>query len=335
MSKSQFSSPFHQNELVRTKNYLAGSLFESSFIFKTSKGANILTEIPEGVVDPDGPAPPDGVAVVIGTVIDTDLRVTTLGNWSKYMENTYNKPITSAKHTFLIIEPENDPTFAGDFTKAVTVLKRLQTKIAKTNKHLWLVQQNNGEDMICFAFHVFEPKTENSAPSIDMIDLPVPTECRDTVKELAESHVVRDFVVWDVDGTRLAPEAIESKLPGALVECYFGIEHRSFGGTDSFSGIINQVIILRPAQLKPPSPFKPSAAASKPFRAPILSAEQIHAQEQRAVGYFTTPISSPGPSNVFQTPTKRRASKEPDGSAQKRNNTRQGKNKDDESSDST
>jgi hypothetical protein len=105
MSKSQFSSPFHQNELVRTKNYLAGSLFESSFIFKTSKGANILTEIPEGVVDPDGPAPPDGVAVVIGTVIDTDLRVTTLGNWSKYMENTYNKPITSAKHTFLIIEP--------------------------------------------------------------------------------------------------------------------------------------------------------------------------------------------------------------------------------------
>jgi hypothetical protein len=66
-------------------------------------------------------------------------------------------------------------------------------------------------------------------------------------------------------------------------------------------GIINQVIILRPAQLKPPSPFKPSAAASKPFRAPILSAEQIHAQEQRAVGYFTTPISSPGPSNVFQS----------------------------------
>jgi hypothetical protein len=69
-----------------------------------------------------------------------------------------------------------------------------------------------------------------------MIDLPVPTECRDTVKQLAESYVVRDFVVWDVDGTRLAPEAIKSKLPRALVECYFGIEHRSFGGTDSFSG---------------------------------------------------------------------------------------------------
>ncbi|KAJ7803505.1 hypothetical protein B0H14DRAFT_2613209 [Mycena olivaceomarginata] len=304
MSKSQFSSPFHQNELVRTKNYLAGSLFESSFIFKTSKGTNILTEIPEGVVDPDGPAPPDGVAVVIGTVID-------------------NRP------------SKNDPTFAGDFTKAVTVLKRLQTKIAKINKHLWLVQESNGKDIIRFAFRVFEPKTENSAPSVDMIDLPVPTECRDAVKQLAESHVVHDFVVWDVDGTHLAPEAIEPKLPGALVECYFGIEHRSFGGTDSFSGIINQVIILRAAQLKPPSPFKP-------FRAPILSAEQIHAQEQRAVGYFTTPISSPGPSNVFQSssqtftaPTKRRASKEPDGSAQKHNNTGQGKDKDDESSDST
>jgi hypothetical protein len=66
-------------------------------------------------------------------------------------------------------------------------------------------------------------------------------------------------------------------------------------------GIINQVIILLAAQFKPPSPFKPSGAASKPFRAPILSAEQIHAQEQCAVGYFTTPISLPGLSNVFQS----------------------------------
>jgi hypothetical protein len=40
---------------------------------------------------------------------------------------------------------------------------------------------------------------------------------------------------------------------------------------------------------------------SKPFRALILSAEQIHAQEQCTVCYFTTPISSPGPSNVFQS----------------------------------
>jgi hypothetical protein len=102
------------------------------------------------------------------------------------------------------------------------------------------------------------------------------------------------------------------------------------------SGIIQQVIILRAAAPKPPSPIKPSAL--RPYRATILSPEQVHAQEQRAVSFFTTPVSSAGPSNskpflhyklpqlLKLTPatvpiTKRKASAEPEGSNPKRVNS--------------
>lgn len=75
-----------------------------------------------------------------------------------------------------------------------------------------------------------------SAPTIDIDSYPVPTECRESLEKIAGNYVVRDFVVWDVDGKRIPPQDISSKLPGALVECYFGITHHSFGGDDTFGG---------------------------------------------------------------------------------------------------
>ncbi|KAJ7336963.1 hypothetical protein DFH08DRAFT_939197 [Mycena albidolilacea] len=314
-----FSSPFHHNELLRTKNYLAGSLFETSFNFKLSKGANVLTEIPEGPLKPDGPAAPDGMAVAVGMVAEANNRTDTLGNWTRYSEQTYNKTICDAKFNFLIMSPDNDPTFASAFPTAIAALKKLQNSVAKTKNHLYLVVKENGHDAIRFSFKVFERKTSSSAPTIDIDSYPVPTECRESLEKIAGNYVVRDFVVWDVDGKCIPPQDISSKLPGALVECYFGITHHSFGGDDTFGGIIQQVIILRAAAPKPPSPIKPSAL--RPYRATILSPEQVHAQEQRAVSFFTTPVSSAGPSNTTVPITKRKASAEPEGSNPKRVNT--------------
>ena len=64
-------------------------------------------------------------------------------------------------------------------------------------------------------------------------------------------------------------------------------------------GIINQITILRAAPAQTPSPFK----ANKPYRAPVLSPTQVHAQEQRAVNLFTKPISIPGPSSDSESLT--------------------------------
>jgi hypothetical protein len=98
-----FSSPFHRDDLMRIKNYAASSLFSSSFTFKKSQGANWLTEVVKGPIDPDGPAAPDGTAIVVGIVSESKLRVGPLGNWTT--DNNYNKPIQDAKYTFLIVKP--------------------------------------------------------------------------------------------------------------------------------------------------------------------------------------------------------------------------------------
>jgi len=100
-----FSSPFHHGELLQTKNYLSGSLFESSFNFKLSKGANVLTEIPDGPLDLDGPAAPNGIAIAVGMVAEATNKTDTLGNWTRYSEQTYGKTISDAKHNFSIISP--------------------------------------------------------------------------------------------------------------------------------------------------------------------------------------------------------------------------------------
>ncbi|KAJ6629344.1 hypothetical protein B0H10DRAFT_2428347 [Mycena sp. CBHHK59/15] len=120
-------------------------------------------------------------------------------------------------------------------------------------------------------------------------------------------------------------------MKGALVECSFRLLHYNFGGPDdSFVGEIVQVVILRPKAQQPPSPYKSSP--NKPYRPAALSAAEIHAEQQRAVGFFTPPIVMPpaGPSNLtaptpivddLQKPAesdKRPASEEPEGSKAKR-----------------
>ncbi|KAJ6472600.1 hypothetical protein C8R45DRAFT_1104055 [Mycena sanguinolenta] len=299
MSTPTFSAPFHRDSLMRTKSYVAGSLFESSFAFTKKKAANVLTEVIESPADPNISAPLDGIAIIVGIVSDSNLKVKPLGNWTRNSEKGYNKSIESAKYVFLVTCPDNDPAFAPDFPIVITQLKRLQDTVSKSKKNLWSIFEDNKKETVRFSFPVFKSKSADSEPIIDMKAWPVPTEARDAFEQIVDSHIVRDFNVWDVDGTRLDPESIPSKLPGALVECYFGIVHHSFDKDDAFSGIINQILILRVAPAQTPSPFK----SNRPYRAPILSPTQVHAQEQRAVNLFTKPISAPGPSSHSSTAT--------------------------------
>ncbi|KAJ6459701.1 hypothetical protein C8R47DRAFT_1081210 [Mycena vitilis] len=169
--------------------------------------------------------------------------------------------------------------------------------------------------------HYNQPRIQSHLLHDDFATWPVPSECREQLQKIKDSHVIREFRVFDVDGSIVDPSNIPSKLVGVLVECSFGIVQYSFGSDDSFSGIIHQVVILRPAPLKPASPFK---GTRKAYRPPALSPEEVHAQEQLAVNAFTQPISRPGPSNTgpsnLPVPSKRAASKEPEGSVTKRPN---------------
>ncbi|KAJ7164350.1 hypothetical protein C8R46DRAFT_1036257 [Mycena filopes] len=329
--------------------YLPSSIFPSSTTWVKSGRHSTLTTIMPGPLDPDGPAPPDAILIAIGMVPDSaQLKVGPIGNWSAYAKETYKKDFEDAKYTFTILKPsthpfllprsplistDNDPVFSQDFPLAVAALKKVQSQISATGNNKWLVVQDGAEIAIRFAFNVFDKKTETNggtmhtilcpAPtnvrpdSIDIASWPVPSECREALENISETHVIRPFLVFDVKGVRVDPLDIATKITGALVECQFGVIHHGFPDNDSFSGLIQQITILRVPQVKPASPYK---SANKPYRPPPLSPEEVHATEQRALSAFARPISSAGPSNL-PVPTKRKASKEPEGSAPKRSNT--------------
>ncbi|KAJ7607023.1 hypothetical protein DFH06DRAFT_1347667 [Mycena polygramma] len=320
---STFSSPFRRNDLMRTKQYLASSSFPSSVHWVKEGLSHVLTEVLPDPIDPEGPAAPDAIIVAIGTVADTQFKTSAVGNYNAHTSEDYKaKRFDQAKYTFLIVAPKSDPTFSLDFPLFILALKKLQNSISRTKINKWLISKDGDDDAIRFSFNVFEPKTSlNSDTDIEIATWPVPSECREQLQKIKDSHVIREFRVFDVDGSIVEPSDIPSKLVGALVECSFGILHYSFGDDDSFSGIIHQVVILRPAPLKPASPFK---GTRKAYRPPALSPEEVHAREQLAVNTFTQPISRPGPSNIgpfnLPVPSKRAASKEPEGSVTKRPN---------------
>ncbi|KAJ7498315.1 hypothetical protein B0H11DRAFT_2225949 [Mycena galericulata] len=292
-----FSSPFHRNHLLRTKEYAAGPLFQLSSLAFTKKGrGHILSDIIPGPIDPDGPAPPDATVIAIGTVSPALLQTNTQGNWSTTSKERFNKKIQDAKYTFMINTPANDPTFAPDFPLALTTLKKIQDKISKSGVNKWFIVQDGSEEAIRFSFHVFESKTATTQNdrTLDLRSWIVPRESQESLEEIYDTHVIREFRVFDTDKTRVKPRDIPSKLAGALVECSFTVEHNSFPKDDSFSGIIHQVVILRPAPSKTPSPFK----SSTPYRPPAMTTDAIHAQQQIAVNAFTTPLPTQGPSNL-------------------------------------
>ncbi|KAJ6577272.1 hypothetical protein B0H19DRAFT_1252641 [Mycena capillaripes] len=169
---------------------------------------------------------------------------------------------------------------------------------------------------------VLENRILQHAPDDTIKAWPVPTQCRDKLEKITDSHVIRKCLVFDTDGSIVPPVEYPSKLLGALVECTFNLLHFYFGGKDnSFSSVINQIVILHATQIKPPSPFK-----AVNYRPPMLSPQQVHGKQQRAVNAFALPVSATaGPSNLPVAPIvilqERKASEEPRGSSSKRTHT--------------
>ncbi|KAJ7469815.1 hypothetical protein B0H11DRAFT_1920435 [Mycena galericulata] len=296
-----FSSPFHRNHLLRTKEYAAGPLFQLSSLAFTKKGrGHILSDIIPGPIDPDGPAPPDATIIAIGTVSPALLQTNTQGQ----LEHSLQRKIQQ-KH------PRRKIHLHDQHTRSST--SKIQDKISKSGVNKWFIVQDGSEEAIRFSFHVFESKTATTQNgnlsyfkllpgltrippdrTLDLRSWIVPRESQESLEEIYDTHVIREFRVFDTDKTRVKPRDIPSKLAGALVECSFTVEHNSFPKDDSFSGIIHQVVILRPAPSKTPSPFK----SSTPYRPPAMTTDAIHAQQQIAVNAFTTPLPTQGPSNL-------------------------------------
>ncbi|KAJ7100738.1 hypothetical protein B0H15DRAFT_1018063 [Mycena belliarum] len=313
-----FSSPFHRDRLLRTKEYTASSLFSSSFAFYKEGKGHALKVFAPGPIDPNGPAPADAIIIAVGMVSESNMWLSPSGNWSP--NSKYQKPFSDAKYTFQITKPIYDPTFKEDFPITVAALQKVQTSISVTGNNKWLLDQDGSEDTIRFATRVFEtkdPDPEAEEP-IDIRTWPV-KDGQEQLEQIAKTHCVREFIVYDTENSRVEPLDIARKLKGALVECSFKVKHYCFGSNDSFNGEIEQIVILRPAPKQTPSPYK---GGTRPYRPPAMSPSEIHAREQLAVEHFTPPIAVAGPSILPVYPTtvvpKRKASVEPQGSDNKR-----------------
>ncbi|KAJ6622930.1 hypothetical protein B0H10DRAFT_2187333 [Mycena sp. CBHHK59/15] len=287
-----FSSPFHRNTLLRTKQYAASTLFPSSFTFVKDGHGHTLSDILPGPLDPDAPAAPHTVAIVIGVVTESKMFLTPAG--SHLPGGQFPKKFAKAKYVFMVTKPV-------DFPVKINALKKYQTSISKTGVNKWFISKDGSDDAFRFATPVFQKKDKDPGAGElhDISTWPVHTDLRGELDKLVEEYSVRDFPVYDTDHNRVDPVHIQAKMKGALVECSFRLLHYNFGGPDdSFVGEIVQVVILRPKAQQPPSPYKSSP--NKPYRPAALSAAEIHAEQQRAVGFFTPPIVMPpaGPSNL-------------------------------------
>ncbi|KAJ6571541.1 hypothetical protein B0H19DRAFT_1064612 [Mycena capillaripes] len=133
-----------------------------------------------GVNDPESPAAPDAILITVGSVVESQLKMSAVGNWSSYTNDSYkNEGFHNSKYTFQTVAP------------------------------------------------TFEKKISLN------------------------------------------------------------------------TGVINQIVILHHAQIKPPSPFK-----SVRYRPPMLSPQEVHEEQQRAVNTFALLVSAiAGPSNLPAPPS--------------------------------
>ncbi|KAI6116458.1 hypothetical protein F5141DRAFT_1103337 [Pisolithus sp. B1] len=88
---------------------------------------------------------------------------------------------------------------------------------------------------------------------------PVQDRCKNERDNLLKSHVVVPIPVYDVSGCPIEPQDYMSKIPGAIVQVHFTVQH-CFIKKDKkqtiFSAYIREMNIVRPAMAPLSSPMK-------------------------------------------------------------------------------
>jgi hypothetical protein len=97
----------------------------------------------------------------------------------------------------------------------------------------------------------------------------VPTALQAELDNLKLSHTVTPLPVYRL-GQFVEPLEVTRALTNALVEVHFRIKHyhiaRKDGAFDSFSGIVEQVVILKDGMPKAPNAYKRKKLRDGPFR---------------------------------------------------------------------
>jgi hypothetical protein len=142
----------------------------------------------------------------------------------------------------------------------------------------------------------------NDIPEIDeeTNEWPVPSEFQEELDDIKETYQATPLKVY-IGNKFVEPLDVCAALSNALVEMHFTIQHYRIAkesAFDSFSAVIQQILVLKPGVSKNASPYKRKNFRDGPVK---VKAPKISGQSSNMLG--TTPTRAPStPAKATMTP---------------------------------
>ncbi|KAF8055153.1 hypothetical protein FPV67DRAFT_1367531, partial [Lyophyllum atratum] len=288
-----YSGPFIRKRLMGLRGYAANPQFTDTVSWTQDQSGNMLVERQLGAKksDADGPVN-DAVCIVVGLVSSNKLFTTPGGNYNAEF-NTFS----TAKFQLTLLSPD-DPDFGPDYPVALDNLASCQRATATGNDHRYLILESGpGNRSLRLSAPMMESRTSDGLYFTGTLDYdtetwPVPERFEEAFEAVKHTHQILPLMVYDTDGALVAPSLVTSKISGALVEAYFRMRHFVISGKDgkynSFSGLIEQIVILRPPPPRSPSRYR-TQGLSGPVRPDPIPFIPSRSEQKSAADVFLEP----------------------------------------------
>ncbi|KAJ3562054.1 hypothetical protein NP233_g9812 [Leucocoprinus birnbaumii] len=209
--------------------------------------------------------------MLVGIVSTDRLFLSPIGNYNK----KYG-PLSAAKFQFTLSCPRNDSVLREDWMTGLEVLRKIQGSIAATTKRRYLILEDTIPPSIRLSAPIFEKKgtprmTFHVSQNSDTEDIndndyatslwPVPSEHQESLEAISNTHRVLPLAIYDEENECINIEDAEDRLTDTLVEVAFSLQHYTMSkdtaaAHDSFTGKIEQIVVIRPPGPPLASPFK-------------------------------------------------------------------------------
>ena len=158
-------------------------------------------------------------------------------------------------------------------------------------------------------FHIHSPglylcfllaaSIDEHQPDLLTVDWPVPADMKDELRALAATHRVQPLAVYK-DEQYIQPEAVNAALKYALVEVHFTLKHfcickREAKPLDSFTGEVQQIVILKSGEARSSGMYKRKNLLDGPFRPKPFAPVMAPSASRLTDGATATTTSGPIP----------------------------------------
>ncbi|EDQ99123.1 uncharacterized protein LACBIDRAFT_335350 [Laccaria bicolor S238N-H82] len=254
---TKFSGPMHRNSLLKNPLYGANPVFASSVGWSEQDNGNKLV-----IAKPsDDNSIRDAYFVVVSVVSENKLAVSPIGNYNP----KYNELATS-KFQLTLKQPMDDD-FAKDWPLAMQALESIQGIIASSSDRRYFLIKDSGTTALrvstplCVKIFNKDPGDGDIEGTESVDSWPVPAQHQAAFEGIKETHRLQPLAVYDEKDIFINAEAVPSALKGALVEVTLKLKHYNIRSADkpafdSFTGGIEQIVVLKRGAPSPPSPFR-------------------------------------------------------------------------------